>query len=313
MTKLTAYISGIDALSKEAYEALATIADIEYKTLLSEEALIRALNECDIFWFRLNHQLTENVLKQCRCKYIVCAATGLDHIDIDFCSKKGIEVISLQNESEFLKEVRATAEHAFGLLLALIRNSIAAALHTKSGNWDRTLFQGSELYKKRIGILGMGRLGKIMGQYAEAFGMEVYYFDNRNIDTNHKKCNTIEELFASVDILSIHIPYNKENHHYIHKGVLEAIVRPLYIVNTSRGGVINEGDLLDSLCSNKVLGYATDVLHGEPFIDDNPLLEYSKHNDKVIITPHIGGNTFESIEKTENFIIKKLIKIVNNE
>ena len=313
MKKLKAYISGIDSLSIKASEDLSLVADIYYRGINTEEELITSLQECDIFWFRLNHQLTKKVLEKSTCKYIVCAATGLDHIDVAYCLEKGVKIISLQNESEFLKEVRATAEHAFGLLLALIRNSVGAVSHAKLGNWDRTLFQGVELYKKRIGILGMGRLGKIMAQYAEAFGMEVYFYDVNDKQTNYIKCNSLKELLMSIDVLSIHIPYNEANHHFIDKDSFKAIKAPMYIINTSRGGVINEEDLLSSLKENKIVGYATDVLHGEPLIAKNPLLKYAQNNDSVIITPHIGGNTFESIEKTENFIAKKLIKTINNE
>lgn len=309
MKKLITNISGISKLTVEAYNKLSEVSEINYVSISTEKELAISLKECDVFWFRLNHKITYNVLKNSRCKYILCAVTGLDHIDLVACKKLNIKVVSLKNESEFLKEVRATAEHSFGLMLALIRKSKPAFLHAESYHWNRNLFQGEELYKKNIGILGFGRLGKITAAYAKAFGMNVFYYDKlEDKTTNFTKCKTIEELISKIDVLSIHITYDDSTEFILNNSVLEKIKKSIFIVNTSRGGVVNEKDLLKYLQSGKIKGYATDVLYKEPKIENNKLIAYARENENVIITPHIGGYTIESIEKTEIFIANKFLR-----
>ena len=313
MKKLVANISGISKLTDEAYNTLSKVSEINYVSISTEKELEDSLKKCDVFWFRLNHKITFKVLEKARCKYLLCAVTGLDHIDLIACKKLNIKVITLKNEQEFLKEVRATAEHSFGLLLALIRKSKTAFIHAENYNWNRNLFQGEELYKKNIGILGFGRLGKITADYANAFGMNVFYFDKiTDNQTNYRKCETLEELISKVDILSIHITYDDSTEFILNADILEKSKPNLYIVNTSRGGVVNEEDLLKYLKSGKIKAYATDVLYKEPDVKNNKLIAYAKENENVIITPHIGGYTRESIEKTEIFIANKFLKFLNN-
>lgn len=313
MKKMITYISGISKLTNEAYKTLSEISEINYVSISNEIELIATLKKCDVFWFRLNHKLTKKVLKTAKCKYILCAVTGLDHIDLEFCKEKNIRVISLKGESEFLKEVRATAEHSFGLMLSLIRKNKSSFRHVEKYKWNRNLFQGEELYKKNIGILGFGRLGKIMADYAKAFGMNVFYYDKiENKITNFTRCKTIKELISKVDVLSIHITYDDTTEFILNEDILKSINSNLYIINTSRGGVVNEKDVLKYLKSGKVKGYATDVLYKEPNIENNKLIAYAKENENVIITPHIGGYTRESIEKTEIFIANKLLEIIKN-
>lgn len=313
MIHLKAIISGIKKLSSENEKRLISISSFEYREISKESELKKALQNCDVFWFRLNHKLTRSVLENVKCKYIVCAATGLDHIDLKACLDYNIEVISLKGEFKFLKEVRATAEHTLGLLLTLIRKSKKAYTHTELGEWNRYLFQGTELYKKKVGILGLGRLGKIMADYYAVLGMEVYYYDTETqpeYAQKYKKENSIKELLSTVDVLSIHLPYNEQTHFILNKDNLNLLHDRAVIVNTARGGLVNEKDLLELLITSKIAGYATDVLWGEPNIDKHPLIQYAKLNNNIVITPHIGGNTFESIEKTETFVLNKLINIV---
>ncbi|TXD49125.1 NAD(P)-dependent oxidoreductase [Polaribacter sp. IC073] len=307
---LKTIISGIGSLSNDVEQKLLSVSNVEYVTIATNQELINCLNRCDIFWFRLNHKLTEDILKNVTCKYILCAATGLDHIDVNFCLRKGIKIISLKGEKEFLKEVRATAEHTMGLMLSLIRKNKKAFLHTEKGKWNRYLFEGTELYKKKVGILGMGRLGKIVAEYCAVFGMEVYYYDiiDQDVSLEFIKTNSIEELIGNVDILSIHLPYNKDTHFILNRNIFENITSDISIINTARGGLVNEIDLINFIINNKIKGYATDVLYGEPTIKNHPLIQLAKVNENIIITPHIAGNTYESIEKTEMFIVNKLIE-----
>lgn len=301
-------ISGIEKLSDDSEKVLSKFSSIAYLKINEESELHNALNSCDVFWFRLNHNLSKTVLKNVKCKYILCAATGLDHIDLNACKENNIAVISLKGESDFLKEVRATAEHTLGLLLALIRKTKLAFNHVEQGEWDRYKFQGFELYKKNVGIYGMGRLGKIMADYYYTMGMTVFYFDtNKDYeDIRFTRVASPEELCSHIDVLSIHLPYNDATHFIIHKDILKHLPANAFIVNTARGGVVNENDLLEMLEKKQIYGYATDVLYNEPQIKEHKLVKYAQKNENIIITPHIGGNTYESIEKTEFFIVNKL-------
>ena len=307
-------ISGITKLSEDNEQKLGSVSTISYERIQTIEELKIALQNCDVFWFRLNHKITEEIVKNAQCKYILCAATGLDHIDVEACKKVGIHILSLKGESEFLKEVRATAEHTIGLILSLIRRSKRAFQHVENGEWNRYEFQGFELYKKKVGVLGMGRLGKIVAEYYLVMGMEVFYYDiaHEIIDSKFKRANSMIELCSKVDILSIHLPYQKATHNIINGHVLSHLKNTAFIVNTARGGVFDELDLINALKNNEIAGYATEVLFGEPDISKHPLVSYARENENVIITPHIAGNTFESIEKTEAFVLNKLIAKVRN-
>ena len=225
MKKLKIHISGISSISSNTLRLIEDKFKIEYVTLDSNKQLQDSLITCDVFWFRLNHNLTRAVLSKAKCKFIVCAVTGLDHIDVAACRDFGISVISLKNEVDFLKEVRATAEHTIGLMLTLIRRTKNAYSHVESGNWDRTLFEGSELYNKKIGILGFGRLGEIVANYTKAFGMQVYYYDinDKQTDIDYISCASIEELCSKVDILSIHLPYNSDTHFVLDKSLFNVM------------------------------------------------------------------------------------------
>jgi D-3-phosphoglycerate dehydrogenase len=207
-------ISGIDKLAVDSEQVLTSVSTVAYLNIQSESQLIEAFKNCDVFWFRLNHKITQKVVENTRCKFIVCAATGLDHIDLAACNAKGITIISLKGESEFLKEVRATAEHTLGLLLTLIRKSKKAFQHVEQGKWDRTQFQGSELYKKKVGILGMGRLGKIMADYYSVMGMQVSYYDieDQHVNENFSRVHAVNDFLKEIDVLSIHLPYNTDTH-----------------------------------------------------------------------------------------------------
>ena len=306
-------ISGIDKLSKSNEKVLSSIGSFEYLKL-NERELKRQLNRCDVFWFRLNHNLDSHTLHNIRCKYIICAATGLDHIDTDYCKKNNITLISLKGEYDFLKKIRATAEHTVLLTLMLLRKCKQIHEHVERGMWQRENFCGNELYGKKIGIYGMGRIGKLIAKYYSAFGSSIYYYDlKKDIDVSKKyiRLDSPQKLFSESEIITIHLPLNNSTNQIIDKNLLNNVKNNAYLINTSRGDLINENDLLDFLKSNKIKGYATDVLSGEPNIKSNKIYMYSKANENIIITPHIGGNTHESIEMTETFVLKKLLKFIN--
>lgn len=271
------------------------------------------LNEVDVFWFRLGFKIDHLVLDQnTRCRYIVTPVTGIDHIDENLCNKLGIHIISLKGEFEFLKSIRATAEHTIAMTLALYRNLTDAILHTREGSWDRNKFRGRELFQKKVGIIGLGRLGFIVAGYFKAFGCEVGYYDIIEItSSDFKRHENLDSLLEESDIVSVHVNYHRGNHHFFGKNQFNKMKKDAIFINTSRGGLVDENILLDSLISGKISGAALDVLQGEPEVSRNALITYASQHPNLIITPHVGGNTFESFEKTESFIFNKLLTAIH--
>ena len=168
----------------------------------------------------------------------------------------------------------------------------------------------------KIGIIGFGRLGQIIADYALAFGMKVIVHDVReNLKNTTKQLIFVKDIItvaARSDILSIHVNYNENTHHLLDKEFFKACQPHAYFVNTSRGGIVDEVALLKALEQKWIKGAALDVIQDEPNINaENPLVKYAIENNNLILVPHIGGNTYESFEKTELFIADKLVKHVS--
>jgi len=283
---------------------------------IEKNALKQKLQEVDIFWFRLGYQLNGTVIDEhTRCKYFVSPVTGIDHIDEELCEQYGISIICLRGEKEFLKEVRATAEHTILLAMMLMRNAVPAVQDVEQENWRRDLFRGFELYKKKVGIIGYGRLGKIVADYCHVLGCEVGFYDieEKEHPEHIHVYESLETCIESSDIVSIHVPYNKSTHHLFDKKMLSLFDKDKWLINTSRGGIVDDIALLDILKTDKLAGAALDVIYGEPNIENNALIQFAKTHRKLIITPHIGGCTYESFEKTEAFIGEKLLKAIANQ
>ena len=281
---------------------------------LSEKELKNKLREVDVFWFRLGYRLDATVLDtSVRCKYLVTPVTGIDHIDEKLCQALGIEIICLRGEYEFLREVRATAEHTVLLAMVLMRRALPALNDVQKGNWRRDLYRGYELLNKKVGIIGYGRLGVIVADYFKSFGCEVGFYDI--IDKPHpddiRKYSSISKCISESDIISLHVPYNKQTHHLINRELFNLFDCNKWLINTSRGGVVEEAALLNALERNHIAGAAIDVLYGEPDVKNHPLVLFAQRSERLIITPHIGGCTYESFEKTEKFIAQKLYKSLN--
>ena len=312
MSKLKLYIAERNDFSNEVFQELETRFEIiDFKENISIKEILK---QVDIFWFRLAHKLDSTVLdKSTKCKYLLTPVTGIDHIDEKLCNELGIQIICLRGEVDFLKNVRATAEHTIALTLALLRKIHPAVSDVQSGNWNRDNFRGYELYEKKVGILGYGRLGQIVARYFHAFDCEISYFDieEKIGDTFCVKLNSIESLFENNDIVSLHIPLNEKTIGIINKDLLQKMKVNSILVNTSRGAIINEIDLIEVLKFKSIKGAALDVLDGEPNIHNSELVKYSKSNSNLIITPHIGGNTYESFAKTEKFLADKLVQIIH--
>ena len=279
----------------------------------SRKELLDIIGDYDALIVRLGHRIDSTVLKKAsKLKVIVTPTTGLDHIDTEYARKKGVKVLSLQGETEFLRSVSATAEHTWALLLALIRRIPWAFSSVLEGKWDRDSFRGTELHGKRLGILGLGRLGIKVAFYGLAFGMKVYFYDPycKSWPDNIKRCSKLNELLSKSDIFSIHIPLNDKTERLIGYKELSRLPRGALLVNTSRGALLDSAALVELLTSGHLGAAALDVLIREHDFKEHPdnklVIGYARKHNNLLVTPHLGGATRESMAKTEFFMADKL-------
>jgi D-3-phosphoglycerate dehydrogenase len=300
-----------DRYSPRARAALEEVAEVTEEAL-DRDALLRALPGYDALIVRLGHRIDGALLDAGpRLRVIATATTGLDHVDLKAARLRGVEVLSLRGENEFLRGVVATAEHTFAILLALIRRIPAAAASAQRGEWDRDAFRGRELDGKRLGIVGLGRIGERVARYGQAFGMEVRAYDRyrEGWPDDVIRMPTLETLLETSDVLTVHVPSNEDTRGLIGRRQLSRLPAGAIVVNTARGAVMDGAAVADFIKSGRIAGAAVDVLEGETApggIASDPLLVAARESDQVLITPHIGGATAESMEKTEIFMAKKL-------
>lgn len=304
--------------SEKGKEILSSLGEVDYLHPTQSE-LEEKIAGYDILFVQLGLNITKSVIdKASNLKVIATATTGLDHIDAEYAKSKGIPIISLRGEDEFLMTITGTAELAFGLMLDLMRKSHPAFLSVKNYEWNGKKFCGHNLYGKTLGIVGLGRLGKLMARYGNAFGMEVIaadpYADSKTFGEWGARQADFDALFEESDIISIHVHLSPETENMFNAEIFKKMKKTPYLVNTSRGKIVNEADLLESLKNKTIAGYAADVLaseldFGKTFFS-HPLIEYAKQNNNLIIVPHIGGMTYESREATDVFIALKLKKFL---
>lgn len=292
--------------SAEALVILRSFAEVDLIEI-QRDSLQKAFEEYDVFWFRLGFRVeAEDLPEKPRCRRIVCPVTGLDHLDLEACAAKGIRVLSLRGEVDFLKNVRATAELTLGLALALLRKIPEASAHVLAGGWERDKFRGQEFFGKTVGIVGMGRLGKITAQLFRAFGCQVLGYDPVPFEEEGvTPCEGLEILVRNADLVSLHLNYLPENQHLFDDALFSTFKKRSMLVNTARGGIVDSQALLRHLENGHLAGAALDVIEQEHTHKASPLLAYARSHSNLLITPHIGGNTTESFVKTEVFMAEK--------
>lgn len=298
---------GLDLASRKVNFTAKKISQIQFDEMAPDyEAVL----------VRFNTNVSKRVMRKgSRLKYILSPTTGLDHIEMDYAKSKGIKTYHLRGEKLFLKSVCATSEHTMCLMTALMRKLPAAFDSVKNGEWGSEEFQGNELFGKVLGIVGCGRLGSKVARIALAFGMKVVAYDPgvKRLPSKVEREQRLGSLLKKVDVLSIHVPLTKETKHMIDNKKLGLMKKGSFLVNTSRGDIICSAALLKHLKNGHLGGAALDVIEGERkgSIQGHPLVGFSKNNSNLLITPHIGGASVESIERTDLHILKKFFRKQN--
>lgn len=311
--KLKILIAEPKDFSQRAIDLLKSIGDVVCLNVNQAE-LKTVLSEYDVVWIRLGLTIREKDVPQYpRCGVIITATTGLNHLDLDALRASGIRVFSLKGQTKFLETVTATAELTMGLIFSLVRNIPAAHQSVIGGMWDRDLFKGNEIAGKKVGVVGYGRLGKIVASYCNAFHMKVIAYDPYVIPNEEyvSRVESMDKLFSQSDIVTLHLPLNAETDSIIDGKLLSLMKKSAFLINTSRGQILDENDLLYHLRRKKIAGAALDVICGEEFFStENPLINYAQNHNNLLITPHIGGCTWESMETCELFMAKILLNAI---
>jgi len=281
-------IEGFKSLLDSEYE-------VEYSPTISKIDLRRRLLESNfkIVFTNPNQQgfvIDESLLEGTNVAYICTASTGLNHIDTNYCQKKSIKVISITKELETLKSITSTAELAFCLLLNSIRHVIPACESARRGEWSWQSYLGRQVKDLKVGVVGYGRLGTMFCNYAKSFGSKVFVYDPyvRVDDPEIHQVDSLEKILSISDAISLHVHVNSKTYHLINQENIVHAKPNCVLINTSRGEIVDERVIFESLQDGKISHYACDVLENEFSIHvTSPL--FNLDSSKVTITPHIGG------------------------
>lgn len=248
-------------------------------------------------------------------KFIARVGAGLESIDCDYATSKNIHLIAAPEGNR-----NAVGEHALGMLLSLFNNLNKADKEVKNGIWQREANRGYELDGKTIGIIGYGNMGKAFAKKLQGFDVEVLCYDILpNVGDKNAKQVSLEEIKDKADVLSLHVPWTEITDKMVNTEFINEFTKPFWLLNLARGKCVITKDLVSALQSKKILGAGLDVLEYEKLSFENLFDEHSKNEDfeylrncdNVILTPHIGGWTFESHEKLAQTIVDK-IKVFYN-
>ncbi len=299
-------------------QSLSTLGNVDYNFELKQEDLASTINDYEILLVPTNLQFNESVWQESsKLKVIATPSVGIEHIDVEFFTNKGIKVIGLEGEHELTKTIYSPAEVAFSHMLNLSRNIVTAINDVKCDNWNPNEHIGNELNGKTVGIIGMGAVGTIMSNYCKAFGMNVVCYDPYQsvYDSNIKQYDNINNLLSISDIVTVHVKLTSETENMFTKNEFQKMKDNSIFINTSRGEVVNQMDLLEAIDKNDISSAGLDVLRGERLKTDEyqSLIDYSKYHDTLIITPHLGGSTMEGRLKRSSYICKLLHGYVTDE
>ena len=292
-----------DDVSESGLEPLRAAGfQIEKRTGLKGDALFEAVRDADALIVRSETKVTAELMDAARrLRAIGRAGVGVDNIDVPAATARGIVVMNAPDGNTM-----TTAEHTFALLLALARRIPQAHASLKAGRWERKKFVGTELRGKTLGIIGLGRIGRVVASRAQGFEMKVIAYDPfvspeqaRELDI---ELLPLEAVFERADFLTIHTPLTPETRGLIGAQAFARMKPGVRIINCARGGLIDEQALYEAIRSGKVAGAALDVFSEEPPPPDHPLLAL----EEVVVTPHLGASTREAQESVAVIVAEQL-------
>ena len=297
-------------------ELLKKFCDVDYRDEVpppSREELLDAVEDVDAVYCTLNEKIDEEVMDRAeKLKVIGTMSVGVDHIDVDHATSKGIYVVHTPG---VLTET--VADHAWALLLATARRIVEADRSIRNGEWKipwaPTMLLGYDVYGKTLGIIGIGRIGSAVARRAKGFNMKVLYYDivrredlERELGIEYAE---LDELLRESDFVTLHVPLTPETKKLINEGKLKLMKRTAILVNTSRGAVVDQKALTRALQEGWIAGAGLDVFEKEPISVDDPLLKL----DNVVLTPHIGSASHDTRNKMAEYVAEGIIKVLKGE
>ena len=299
-----------------AIELLETKGNIILEETINKKDLRKILLEKDLDTIVCNpnqqtYKIDKELLEGTNIKTINTCSTGLNHIDVNYCNDLNIEIQHHKNDLKLLNQLPSTSELAFGLMLSLLRRIPQSQKHVSEYKWDYTQFVGRQVKDLNIGIIGYGRLGKMMYDFCRAFGANVVVYDPYKIN----KEMPLEYLITHCDVISLHVHVTDETKYMLNKHSLGlektssfgSVKGDCYIINTSRGEIVNEADIVEGLKSGRITGYATDVVEDEfGDLTKSPIIKAMNEGENIIVTPHVGGMTIEGQTKAYEWSFNKL-------
>lgn len=276
--------------------------DVEVRTGMSPYELLEAVSGVHALIIRSSTQVTAEVLDAGNDLVIVGrAGVGLDNVDVDAATEHGVLVVN-----DTLSNIISAAEHTMALILSQARNIPQAHAALTDGRWERGRWEGIELSDKTLGIIGLGRIGRLVAERALGFAMRVIasdpYVSEESALHSVMALVSLEELVAQSDFITIHVARTPETVGLINSELLKRAKPNLRIVNVSRGGIVDEADLAEAVASGRIAGAALDVFDGEP-ITESPLFDL----DSVVVTPHLGASTEEAQSKAGDAIAEQVM------
>lgn len=268
--------------------ALTAIAgDPRFEIVVANGPALRpALREAAALIVRSETKVGEDLLQEGPdLKVVARAGVGVDNIDVEAATRRNIAVFNAPNANTL-----AAAELTVALILAAVRKIAAADRALREGRWDRAAFKGVELRGRTLGLVGAGRIGKEVAVRCQAFGMTVLACDPYLDQCEGVELCSMERVLTESDVISVHVPLNEETRHLVDADRLAMMRRGSYLVNASRGGVVDEAALVDALESGQLAGAALDVYESEPPSPSSPLLQAPN----LVLTPHLGASTAEA-------------------
>ncbi len=276
----------------------------------SPEALLDAIPAYDGLWGNFRMPVNADVLARApRLKLVASATTGTDHVDKDELARRGIRLLCIRDDVGLLDTFSATAELAWMLLLACARHLRQGSRQALAGGWNDPTPMGRQLGGLTLGVLGVGRLGRMTARYGQAFGMRVLGCDPRPFDAPGARPADFDTLLRESDAISIHVHMDRENIDLIDAAAFGRMKPGAILVNTSRAALVNEDALLAALETGRLAAFGTDVIHGEWGLDasDNRLVRYAQTHENVVITPHVGGATDHTVDAARRFMARKIM------
>jgi D-3-phosphoglycerate dehydrogenase len=295
------------------YERLEQYENFFYEPNITKDELSKRLSSWEDIEYlftnpnKQNFVLDEEVLGNSNIKVINTCSTGLNHIDMDYCERNNIEVLSLKEDFELINELPSTAELSFGLMMSLLRKIPEGFNSVKKGEWDYEPFIGRQVKGLTIGIIGYGRLGKILVKLLSGWGVKILVNDPY-VEVDDENCirTTMSEIWKQSDVVFLHLHVTDITRTMVGDYFLSNMKRGSVLINTSRGELVDEGDIIKSITDGHLGGYGTDVISDEfGNVSDSKLVKFSKENDNVIITPHVGGMTWEGQTKAYKWAMDK--------